>query len=177
MKKIVFALFMGLMLNTLTTNAQEVNWISLEEAIKKCEKEPRKILIDFYTVWCGPCKMMTKNTFGNPMIADYVNKNFYAVKFNAEGNETLDFMGQKYSNPSWDPARENTRNAQHQLAQAFQITAYPTIVYMDEKYQVLQAMPGYYTPEQIDPILHFIATNAYKDTKWDAYQATFKKRM
>ena len=41
--------------------------------------------MDIYTDWCGPCKLMDKNTFQNPDVAQYLNNNFYAVKFNAEG--------------------------------------------------------------------------------------------
>ena len=54
---------------------------------------PKKIFIDAYTVWCAPCKMLDKNTFANKDVANYINKNYYAVKFNAEGNETIKFDG------------------------------------------------------------------------------------
>ena len=39
--------------NTLT-------WISFEQAVELQKKEPRKILIDVYTDWCGWCKKMDK---------------------------------------------------------------------------------------------------------------------
>ena len=42
-----------------------INWISLEEAVAAQQKEPRKIMMDVYTKWCGPCKMMMANTFTN----------------------------------------------------------------------------------------------------------------
>ena len=48
--------------------------------------------MDMYTVWCGPCKMLDKNTFHNKDVADYINKYYYAVKFNAEGRMTKFFL-------------------------------------------------------------------------------------
>ena len=48
-------------------------------------------MVDAYTVWCGPCKLLDKNTFGNKDVSDYLNANFYPVKFNAEGNEVVRF--------------------------------------------------------------------------------------
>ena len=38
--------------------AASINWMSLEEAVAAQQKEPRKIVMDVYTKWCGPCKMM-----------------------------------------------------------------------------------------------------------------------
>ena len=54
-----------------------VNWITFDEAYIKCKKNPRPIMIDIYTTWCGPCKMMSKQTFNHPTIAKYINDNFY----------------------------------------------------------------------------------------------------
>ncbi|HCY80556.1 MAG TPA: thioredoxin family protein, partial [Xanthomarina gelatinilytica] len=75
------------------------NWVTLEEAVALQKKNPKKIMIDAYTNWCGPCKMLDKNTFKNKDVADYVNKHYYAVKFNAEGNETINFKGNTFTNP------------------------------------------------------------------------------
>ena len=61
--------------------------MSLEEAVAAQAVHPKKIMMDVYTSWCGPCKMLDKNTFQNPDVVEYVNENYYAVKFNAEGNK------------------------------------------------------------------------------------------
>ena len=72
-------------------SAQEINWISMETALAKQKKVQKKIMIDMYTAWCGPCRMLDKNTFSNKKLAAYVNANYYAVKFNAEGNAVVNF--------------------------------------------------------------------------------------
>ena len=56
--------------------------------------------MDVYTEWCGPCKMMDKNTFANRDVLNYINENFYAVKFNGEGNEKINFFDQEFTNPN-----------------------------------------------------------------------------
>ena len=69
--------------------SQEIKWISLEDAVYLQEAAPRNIIIDMYTNWCGPCKLLDRNTFANKDVAKYINDNFYAVKFNAEGNDIV----------------------------------------------------------------------------------------
>ena len=65
--------------------------MSLEKAIESQKNNPKNILVEEFTNWCGPCKLMDKNTFSNPEIASLINKNYYAVKFNGEGNEIVSF--------------------------------------------------------------------------------------
>ena len=98
--------------------AQKINWMTMNEALEAQKKKPKKIFVDIYTNWCGPCKMLDKNTFSNPDLIKYVNEKFYAVKFNAEGNETVSYQGQTYTNPDYDPAKANTRNSTNQFGVA-----------------------------------------------------------
>ncbi|MGM0636204.1 MAG: thioredoxin family protein [Bacteroidota bacterium] len=156
--------------------AQEIEWMTMNEALEAQEKTPKKIFLDVYTDWCGPCKTMDKKTFSNPDVATYINKNFYPVKFNAEGTETVFYNDFEYTNPNHNPDKKG-RNAQHLFAGALKVRAYPTIVFFDENGKVISPVPGYQTVEKIEIYLKMIASDDYKEVdtpeKWEAYQKEF----
>ena len=158
--------------------AQEINWLSLEEAVALQKKTPKKIMMDVYTSWCGPCKMLDRNTFHNADVVNYVNKNYYAVKFNAEGNDVVTFKGNTFSNPNYKPELASRRNSPHQLTSYFQVNAYPTIVFMDEKADLLAPVRGYQTATQLELYLKMFKKDEHKtmDTqeKFNNYYASFK---
>ena len=55
------------------------------------------------------------------------------MKFNGEGNEVVNYKGQKFENKDYDPARAQSRNSLHPLTNYLQVQAYPTMVFLDEK--------------------------------------------
>ncbi|MGO3183665.1 MAG: thioredoxin family protein [Aequorivita sp.] len=158
-------------------NAQEINWMTMNEALAAQEKEPKKIFMDVYTTWCGPCKMLDRNTFSDKSVIEYVNKNYYAVKFNAEGTEDVDYQDFVYTNPNYDPNRKG-RNSQHLFAHAMKVTAYPTVVFFKDNGDIIQAVPGYRTPKQLEIFLKMIHNDDYLKLttaeSWEAYQKDFK---
>jgi len=173
MKKI---LILALTIFSLSISAQEINWMTLEQAVEAQKTAPKKIFVDAYTIWCGPCKMLDKNTFHNKNVADFVNENYYAVKFNAEGNETIKFKGVTYSNPNFKPYTSG-RNSSHQLSALFGIRAYPTLLFLDEEANLIAPIPGYKTPSQLELYLKFFENTDVKNiTKevWEDYASNFK---
>ena len=134
-------------------NYTEIPWVDISEVESLIKKNPKKVLVDVYTPWCGPCKMMDRNTFTDPNIINQVGKNFYAVKFNAEGPDDVTFMGKNYSNPNYDPARARTRNGRHQLSSFFNVGGYPCLVILDENMRIVDKILGYKTPTQLAPEL------------------------
>ncbi len=178
MKKYVRLFIMLVTLVSTTGVAQQINWVTFEEALKLQKKKPKKIMMDVYTNWCGPCKMLDKNTFSNPDVIAYVNKHYYAVKFDAEGNTTETYEGKTFTNPNYKPEMINRRNGVHQLTGYLKVSAYPTIVFLDEEGKFLSPIRGYQNPQQIELYLKLFQSNKHKEmTKqedFNAYYTAFK---
>ncbi len=166
-----------LFLFSISISAQDINWMSLNEAIIAQEKEPRKIMLDVYTDWCGPCKLLDKKTFQNKDVAKYVNENYYAVKFNAEGDEKIMYKEKTYTNPKYD-ATKRGRNSVHDFTIYMKVGGYPTIVFMDEKSDLITGVTGFLNPQQLELYLKLFADDTHKDFKTqedvENYQKNFK---
>lgn len=147
--------------------SNQINWMSFEQAIKLNQESPKKIFIDVYTDWCGWCKKMDQTTFLDKDVVDYMNENFYAVKFNAEQTQSIEFMGYTFINPN----PMGTQKGTHQLAAALLQgkMSYPSYVFMNESNAGITVLPGYVDAPQLLNALKYIATNAYLDTRWEDF--------
>lgn len=150
----------------------KLRWYTIEEAVEMNKKEPRKILIDVYTDWCGWCKEMDRTTFNNPLISEYLSEQFYPVKFNAEQATTIVFKGVTYTNTT-------TARSTHQFA-VFLLKGrmgYPSCVVLDEKMDVIQTIAGYKKPIEMEQVLNYYGSNAYKTTEWTSFITSFKGKI
>ena len=148
---------------------QTVEWLSFGEAIEKSKVERKKIFVDVYTKWCGWCKKMDKATFQDPQIANYINENYYAVKFDAEDRNSIDFKDKTYK------FVKSGRRGYHELAAA--ITKgnlrYPTVVFLDENLNVIQPIPGYQDAKSFEMIMTYFAEDFFKNTPWRKYKQEY----
>ena len=146
--KFYFLIILILIFNSNSIFAQEIKWMSMGEAQEAQKNIPKKIFMDVYTEWCGPCKLLDKNTFQNPDVSRYIIENYYAVKFNAEGIEEIKYYDQIFTNPNYDPNRKG-RNATHQFTQFLGVKGYPTMVFFSENGDPIMPLVGYQKPKQI----------------------------
>jgi thioredoxin-related protein len=154
-----------------------VKWMKLEEAMVKVKKEPKPIIMDFYTDWCGWCKKMMSSTYADEGLASYINTYFYPVKFDAEGKDTVEFLGKKYGPTSMENKRP------HELAVKLlnNNLMYPTTLFMNgyekekDAFQMNMIASGYLDAQKISPILIFTLENAYKNASMDDFDKEFKK--
>lgn len=157
---------------TQESETETINWVTFEQAVAMAEKEPKNIFIDFYTSWCGWCKVMDKNTFANPVIAALMNKYFYAVKFNAEGKDPVEFKGKTYN---FVP---QGNRGYHELAAGIMQgkMSYPTFVFLTPTMEIITPISGFVKPEEFEPIVTYMGQNLYKPesgVEWEAYRNSF----
>lgn len=91
---------------------------TFNEALAKAKAENKMVFMDCYTTWCGPCKMLAKKVFPQKEVGDYFNSHFVSVKMDMEKGEGIELL-KKYG-----------------------VKAFPTLLFMDAKGEVLHTMVG-----------------------------------
>lgn len=157
------------------TEGSLVKWMTLEEAMEKTKTQPKPIIMDFYTDWCGWCKQMMRTTYANPDIAQYLNSNFYPVKFNAETKDTIEYLGEKYG-----PVGQG-KNATNALAIKLLQSKlmYPTTLFLNNfdkkksEFGFSMLAQGYLDIQKFEPMLVFTLENAFKNSNYEDFKAQY----
>ena len=169
MKKAIIILGLAVFGLNAAMAQEEIKWYSIEEAVQLANEEPKVLVIDVYTDWCGWCKRMDATTFSDPDIAAIMNNHFYPVKLNAEGKDDI-VIGDKTFK-----FVDNGRRGYHEIAAI--VTkgrlSYPTISYVDDQGRVLEASPGFKSADQFKIHLAYYAGEAYKTKDFADFAAKY----
>ncbi|MBP7184277.1 MAG: DUF255 domain-containing protein [Saprospiraceae bacterium] len=148
-----------------------VNWITWDEAVALQKVKPKKVMVDIYTKWCGWCKKMDSSTFLQPNVVNYINTNFYAVKFDAESDKQIIF-----DNHLFQIMTEGNSKV-HELAYSLldgKMT-YPSIVYLNENWNRILISPGFKDEGMILKELKYLGDDIYLKQTWPNYDASYMK--
>ncbi len=169
MKYVMLMLF--ILIGLSNGNSQEINWLTWEEVAEKMHEEPRKVLVDVYTEWCGYCKKMDKSTFLDSTLISYINDNYYAIRFDAESKSSIFLHGTEYNYVN------KGKNGYHELAAVILRgrLKYPTLVFMDSNLEVIQPIPGYRDATTLLMILDYYEGDHHKKIPWKTYTQNYKK--
>ena len=91
----------------------------LGDVLKKAAKENKLAFVDCYTTWCGPCKLLAKNTFPDKELGAYFNQKFVSIQIDMEKGEGPD------------------------LQKKYDVSAYPTLLILDKDGNMLHKLMGY----------------------------------
>lgn len=130
---------------------KNVDGVTYEQVKALAKKENKKIFLDFYTKWCGPCRSMDQEVFSQKAIGDFYNDKFINFKIDAEVGEGIE------------------------LAKQYEVTGYPTYVYVDVTGKPLIEAGSHIGRGDVEGMIEF-AKEALggKVKSWEEYQAEYK---
>jgi thioredoxin-related protein len=145
----------------------KIEWLTISELQAAYAREPRPVLVDVYTQWCGWCKAMDKETFSNENVANYINTHYYAVKFDAESKESFTWAGKTFTYDSSYRANDF----------AIYLTggqlSFPTTVLLADINAQPAPLAGFLKPGEIEPPLRFFGDGVYKSQNYPEFIRNF----
>ena len=163
-KILMLAMFAVLPLH-LAAQESDIAWMDIQDLEAAMANEPKPVLIDFYTSWCGWCKRMDKTTFIDSRLIAYLNDNYYCVKFDGEEKKTVRYKGKDFKFVS------RGRRGYNELAAGFLKgqMSYPSLVVMDAEFGILQTFKGYRKADELLPIVKYLGEGLYTNVTWDDF--------
>ena len=150
-------------------NENEVKWISLKELNELYSKNPKPILFDVYTNWCGWCKEMDRTTYKNVKLVRYINEKYYAVKLNAESPDSMVFNNKQYG---YKKKYKSNELAEFLLFGQMQ---FPTTVFLPTIDATPAPLPGYLSARDMEAPLKYFGEGAYQNQTFVEYNKNMKK--
>ncbi len=96
-----------------------------QNVLAQAKSQNKLIFVDIYTTWCGPCKQMDKKTFAEASVGEKFNSKFVNYKLDAEKGFGVT------------------------LAKRYNVTSYPTCLFIDASENLVYKQEGYLTATDI----------------------------
>jgi thiol:disulfide interchange protein len=104
-----------------------LEWLDYGSGLSRAKATGKPMFIDFYASWCGPCKMMDRETFRDAEVRRKLSE-IVAVKVDSEETEP----------------RSGQRGAD--VADRFGVSGYPTLVVLDAQGREVSRTTGFVPP-------------------------------
>lgn len=136
------------------SNVQGQDYALSFEKLEILQKNaPKPVVIFLHAPWCKFCENMKHTTFKNEEVKKLLTEEFYFVSFNGESKEDVTFLGRTFK---YKPNGANTgiHELAEQLGTKNGVISYPTLVFLNEKYEILHQNDGFLTAKQMKKVLN-----------------------
>ncbi len=138
----------------------KLEWLAFDAAAARAKDQKKHVIVDIYTTWCGWCRVMDKETYGNPEVAAYLRENFVLAKVNGESSAKLKWRGKELT--------------ERQFARAVGVTGYPATYFFKPDTELLGGVGGFLKPPEFLMYARYVSTKWYEKGKIGDYVDSLK---
>ncbi len=125
------------------TELRSITWLGYNEGLSQARDFDKPVFIHFTAPWCQWCNKMKNETYTDPKVIRFMDKNFVAMMINTEKLPTL--------------------------ARKFGVESLPTLWFLDSQGNGLTSIEGYVGPEKLLRVLEYISTKAYEEVDYKTW--------
>jgi len=126
-----------------------LEWLEFGDALDKAVAEDKHVIIDFYTDWCGWCKVMDRKTYADPRVMKLLNEGFVIAKINAESNKRFRVGDKEMSG--------------RELARQYRVQSFPMTWFLKPDGSQLANVPGYIDANKFLRALEYVQARNYEN--------------
>lgn len=120
------------------------SFLDFREDIADAGKDGKRLLVYFGQDGCPYCKLLMQTTFTETRIVDKTRKGFMPIALNLWGDREV----------TWVDGR---RMSEKELGRLLQVQFTPTLLFFDEKANVIVRLNGYQPPHRMEAALDYVA--------------------
>jgi thioredoxin-related protein len=136
----------------------KLSFLDMREDVREATAANKRVLLYFYQDGCPYCKKLLEDNFGQREIAEKTRKHFDVIAINMWGDkEVVGFDGQQ--------------TTEKKFAARLRVMFTPTLLFLDEKGNVVLRVNGYYFPAKFNAALDFVANKMEAKTSFRDYYA------
>ena len=140
---------------------KKLPWLAFDAATDRAMKENKHIIVDIYTTWCGWCKVMDRQTYGNSDVADYLSQNFVLAKLNGESSAKIHWKGKMIT--------------EREFARSVGVTGFPTTYFLKPNAEIVGGAPGFLRPNEMLIYAKYVSTRWYEKGTPQDYLKSLKQ--
>jgi thioredoxin-related protein len=117
-------------------------WRAWDAGLAEARTSGRHVLVDVYTDWCGWCRRMDAEVYARPEVREYLARKFVLVKLDAEAADAARYEGRAFTSRT--------------LAARFNVSGYPTTIFLKPDGGHLFNVPGYVPADRFLMVLRYV---------------------
>jgi len=136
----------------------KLSFLDLREDVREAADAGKRVILYFYQDGCPYCAKLLQDNFGQRDIAEKTQKHFDVIAINMWGDrEVTDLQGNQVP--------------EKRFAADLKVMFTPTLLFLDERGEVVLRVNGYYFPAKFDAALDYVAKGVYRQVSFAEYFA------
>ena len=133
------------------------SFLDFREEVEEAAEADKHVLIYFHIAGCPYCQKMLDDNFRGDYNKSLIQASFDSIDLDLHGSREVAF-------------NDETEVPESDLARALNVRYTPTILFMNDKNQIVQRLNGYRSPREFRQVLNFVKDKAYLKGDFASYR-------